>query len=127
MTKRLGKLELEVMKIIWSKDKATIRQVWEKLYPEKKLAYTTVATVTRKVEEKGFLAHEKQDRTYVYTPLIKQAEVSQSMLRELIDRLFDGSAAQMVTALVQSKELTLDDIERIQRFVREQSGETRDA
>jgi len=123
MPKNLGKLELEVMKVIWECGEITVRQIWEILYPHKKLAYTTIATVVKKIEEKGFVTHEKQNRTYVYTPLIEQSEVSQSLVRELVDRLFDGSAAKMVTALVQNKDLDVQDLEHIQNIVGKQSAE----
>ena len=123
MTKPLGKLELEVMKIIWEYRRATVRQIWEKLYPKKKLAYTTVATVVKNIEEKGFVTHEKQSRTYVYSPVVEQADVSRNLVRDLVDRLFDGSPAKMVTALVQSNDLNAEDLEHIKRSVNQQTSE----
>ncbi len=119
MRKRLGKLELQVMKLIWDKGEATVRDVWEKLYPERGLAYTTVATVMRKLESKGFLKHDEKDRTYIYRPLADQDKVSQGMLREMIDGLFDGSAAKLVTTLIQGEHLTERDLNQIQRIILE--------
>jgi BlaI family penicillinase repressor len=125
LKKRLGKLELQVMKLIWDKGKATVRDLWEDLYPEKRLAYTTVATVMRKLEGKGFLKHDEKDRTYIYRPLVDQDEVSQGLLREMIDGLFDGSAAKLVTALIQSEHLTEKDLNQIQRIILEHRGAPR--
>jgi BlaI family penicillinase repressor len=119
MKKRLGKLELQVMKLIWDKGEATVRDVWEKLYPERGLAYTTVATVMRKLESKGFLKHDEKDRTYIYRPLADQDKVSQGMLREMIDGLFDGSTAKLVTTLIQGEHLTERDLDQIQRIILE--------
>jgi BlaI family penicillinase repressor len=119
MRKRLGKLELQVMKLIWDKGEATVRDVWEKLYPERGLAYTTVATVMRKLESKGFLKHDEKDRTYIYSPLADQDKISQGMLREMIDGLFDGSAAKLVTTLIQGEHLTERDLDQIQRIILE--------
>jgi BlaI family penicillinase repressor len=119
MRKRLGKLELQVMKLIWDKGEATVRDVWEKLYPERGLAYTTVATVMRKLESKGFLKHDEKDRTYIYRPLADQGKISQGMLREMIDGLFDGSAAKLVTTLIQGEHLTERDLNQIQRIILE--------
>ncbi len=119
MRKRLGKLELQVMKLIWDKDEATVRDVWEKLYPERGLAYTTVATVMRKLESKGFLNHDEKDRTYIYRPLVDQDKISQGMLREMIDGLFDGSAAKLVTTLIQGEHITERDLNQIQRIILE--------
>ena len=117
MKKRLGKLELEVMKLIWDKGQATVREVWEELYPEKGLAYTTVATVMKQLEGKKFLDHSEKERTYVYRPAIDQKSISQGLLKELIDGLFDGSAAKLITALVQGNQITEDDLEEIQQII----------
>ena len=96
MRRRLGALELEVMQIIWDRGEATVRQVWEVLYPTRKLAYTTVATVIRQIEEKEFLAHRKEGRTFVYRPSVERRAVSRGMVSELLDGLFRGSAADLV-------------------------------
>jgi len=122
MKKRLGKLELQVMKLIWDAGEATVREVWQKLYPEKGLAYTTVATVMRKLEDKGFVKHYEKDRTYVYHPLADEGETSQGMLRELIDGLFDGSAAKLVSTLIQSEHLTEKEFDQIQHMILEHRG-----
>jgi predicted transcriptional regulator len=119
LRKRLGKLELQVMKLVWGNGVATVRDVWEKLYPEKGLAYTTVATVMRKLESKGFLKHDEKDRTYIYRPVVDQSEVSQGLLGELIDGIFDGSAANLITTLIQSERLTEKDLNQIQRVILE--------
>ncbi len=126
MKKRLGKLELRVMKLIWASNKATVRDVWEKLYPERGLAYTTVATVMRKLEEKRFVKHDERDRTYVYYPIIEQGKVSQGMLTELIEGFFEGSAAKLITTLIQSEQLTEKDINQIQQMILEHKDNSDD-
>ncbi|MDQ1317816.1 MAG: hypothetical protein QG588_1470 [Candidatus Poribacteria bacterium] len=115
MMKRLGKLELQVMRLVWDKGQATVKDIWEELYPEKRLAYTTVATVMKKLEGKKFLNHKERERTYIYSPLIDQNSVSQGLLVELIDGIFDGSAARLVTTLVEGQitEKELDEIKQI--------------
>jgi predicted transcriptional regulator len=117
MKKRLGKLELQVMKLIWDNGKATVRDVWEKLYPEKGLAYTTIATVMRKLEEKRFVKHDEKDRTYIYYPITDRDKVSQGILRELIEGFFDGSVAKLITTLIQNEHLTEKDINQIQQII----------
>ena len=123
MRKKLGKLELQVMNLIWDKGKATVREIWEVLYPQKGLAYTTVATVMRKLEEKGFLAHETVDRTYVYYPLVDRDEVTRGVLRELIKNFFNGSAAELVSALIRTGELSERELERVRRMIEHREGE----
>ena len=126
MKKRLGKLELQVMKLIWTSGKATVRDVWEKLYPEKGLAYTTIATVMRNLEQKQFVKHDDKDRTYVYYPIISQDKLSQGILSELIDGFFEGSVAKLITTLIQSEQLTEEDINQVQQVILQPKGENSD-
>ncbi len=119
MKKRLGKLELQVMKLIWDSGKATVRDIWEKLYPEKGLAYTTVATVMRKLEEKRFVKHGEKGRTYVYYPITDQDRLSQGVLREVIESFFDGSVAKLITTLMRTERLTEKDIDQIRQMALE--------
>ena len=122
MKRRLGPLELEVMQLVWVRGTATVRDVWEELYPARKYAYTTIATIFRQVERKGFLSHRKEGRMYVYTPTIDQEEVSRNMLRDLVGSVFNGSAAQLVTTLVQTEELSNDELGCIRAIIDARSG-----
>jgi len=119
LKKRLGKFELQIMKMIWSNGKASVRDVWERFYPESKLAYTTIATLMRKLEEKGFLRHEEVDRTYIYYPLISQNGVSQGMLKDIVDSFFSGSTADLVNMLIQNESLDEKELEKIQQMINE--------
>lgn len=127
MAKRLGALELAVMQIIWDRGEATVRQVWEVLYPTRKLAYTTVATVIRQIEEKEFLAHRQDGRTYVYRPLIERETVSRGMVGELLDGLFRGSASAMVTTLIETQRVSPGEIDEIQRMIEAHAEDTPEA
>ncbi len=122
MKRRFGPLELDVMQRVWARGKATVKDVWVELYEERKLAYTTVATVFRQVEKKGFLTHHKEARQYVYTPKIEQEEVSRGMVRDLLSSVFNGSAASLVTTLVQTEDMTDEELARIRAVVDAQSG-----
>ena len=119
MKKRLGKFEFQIMKMIWNNGKASVRDVWERFYPEKKLAYTTIATLMKKLEEKGFLRHEEVDRTYIYYPLISQDGVSHGMLEDITDAFFSGSTADLVSMLIQKENLTESDLDKIQQMINE--------
>jgi BlaI family transcriptional regulator, penicillinase repressor len=114
---QLAKLELEVMKRIWARQRATVRDVWEDLYPATSLAYTTVATVIRKIEQKGFVAHEAEDRTYVYYPTVAQDDASSNMARDLVERVFDGSPTRLVRALIDSGDLSDEELAELQQLV----------
>jgi len=109
----LYKRELQIMKIIWEKGKATVRDIYEQLRLREKIAYTTVSTILTSLEEKGFLKHDVDGRAYVYKPLIAKNEVSQGMLQDLLERLFDGSTEMLLNTLVKTKNLSKDDLEEL--------------
>ena len=117
MKKRLGKFELQVMKMIWSNGKASVRDVWERFYPERKTAYTTIATIIRQLEGKGFLRHEEVDRTYIYYPVISQDGVSHSMLKDIVDSFFSGSISDLVSMLIQNENLVERELDKIQKMI----------
>ena len=127
MTKRkmiLHKRELQIMKIVWEKGQATIRDIYETLLKRERIAYTTVSTMVKILEEKGFLRHDVDRRTYVYKPLVAKEEVSRGMLQDLLERLFDGSTEMLLNTLVKVKGLNENDLEDLwQRIAFESEAE----
>ena len=130
MTKQkltLHQRELQIMNIIWEKGQATVRDVYETLLSKERIAYTTVATMLNHLEGKGFLRHDEDKRTYVYKPLVAKDEVSQGMLNDLLERLFDGSTEMLLNTLIKAKNLNNDDLERLwQRVALNESEEEDD-
>jgi len=110
----LPKLELAVMKVVWAKGRVTVYDVQEALLPERKLAYTSVASTLRILEEKGFLTHDLDGRTYIYRPLVQESEVSRSMLQDMLDRLFDGSTERLLATLFETQKIKSEELEKIQ-------------
>ena len=102
----LGALESRVMKAVWSLRRATVREVLVALEGRRKLAYTTVLTTLRNLERKGFLQRELQGRSHVYLPAVEQEAVARGALDDLVDRLFDGSRARLVDALLDEERLS---------------------
>src|SRR6478672_3017844 len=90
---RLGRLQLEIMKILWRRGEATAREITEELAKERPVAHSTVQTLLRKLEAKGAVAHTALDRTFVFKPLARQDEVAESAARDLLERVFHGSVA----------------------------------
>ncbi len=117
MRKRLGRREHEVMQAIWERGSATVRDVWEALYPSKRLAYTTIATIMRTIETKGYTTHTVRNRAYVYVPTVGRADVSHGMVRDLIESICDGSAAKLVMTLIQQEKLSKSELEEIQGLI----------
>jgi predicted transcriptional regulator len=120
--KLLTNLELRLMKIVWDKGKATVKDVKDAVPRRRPLAYTTVLTVMRILERKGFVRHDAVDRTYVYYPVVTREEVVRSTVRDLIHRLFNGSAELLMANILDKEELTLDELERLRRLVTERKN-----
>ncbi len=115
---RLGKLELRIMNVVWDRDLATVQDVVDVLAgPSRKPAYTTILTMMRKLEAKGYLAHDIQGRTYVYRPVLQRSEARKSLLGTLVDRLFNGSPAQLVNSLVEEGQISQKELAEIRRIL----------
>ncbi|MEW5982292.1 MAG: BlaI/MecI/CopY family transcriptional regulator [Acidobacteriota bacterium] len=111
--------ELEIMKVVWLKGEATVRDVYEVLRERRKLAYTTVMTMMRVLEGKGHLRRRAEDRAYVYKPAKPESAVVRSMVREFVDRLFDGAAQPLLVHLVKDRRLTRKEVEELVRQIEE--------
>lgn len=96
----LGELQHAIMCVLWTNGEATTAAVHDALYAERGLAPTTIATMLRKMEDKGVVAHRTEGRQFVYRPIVSESEVRSSMVGELLDRLFAGDAAALVSHLV---------------------------
>jgi predicted transcriptional regulator len=110
--------ELEIMKIVWKRETATVRDVYEALLEKRKIAYTTVMTTMNILEQKGYLKKAAQDRAYVYRAAKPQKQVLGDMVREFVDRVFNGSAEPLLMHLVEDQRLTMDDLDEIRRTIR---------
>jgi BlaI family penicillinase repressor len=114
----LTEQELEIMKIVWAREVATVRDVYEALLERRKIAYTTVMTMMKILEQKGFLKKRQEDRAYVYTPAQPQKQVVGGMVRDFVNRVFNGSAEPLLLHLVEDQHLTESDLEDIRRTIR---------
>lgn len=124
----LTALELEVMKVVWSLESATVRQVYETLLKRRAIAYTTVMTVMKILEQKGFLKKRQVDRAYLYTPTQAKRQVLSSMLRDFMNRVFDGAAEPLLLHLIEDRHITEKDLDEIRKTIREsRKGKQNDA
>jgi BlaI family transcriptional regulator, penicillinase repressor len=116
--KTLTVQELEIMKIVWERERATVRDVYEALLERRKVAYTTVMTMMKILEQKGFLKKSQEERAYVYRPAQPQRQVVGAMVREFVNRVFNGSAEPLLVHLVEEHHLSPKDLEEIARLRR---------
>jgi len=111
--------ELEIMKLVWQRESATVRDIYEALLEHRKIAYTTVMTMMKILETKGYLRKRRQDRAFIYRPAHPKNQVIGGMIREFIDRVFNGSAEPLLVHLVKAHHLRAKDFERIARMIEE--------
>jgi predicted transcriptional regulator len=123
-TFRLGDLQLKIMRILWADGPSTVARVQQQLDGEP-LAYTTVATMLRKMEDRGLVRHRQQDRRFIYRAARSAEEVTRSMADDLVDRLFQGSLAEAVSHLLQTREVSGDELARLERLIQERKRKRR--
>src|SRR5215468_1022143 len=114
----LTEQELEIMKIIWERESATVRDVYETLLEQRKVAYTTVMTMMKILEQKKYLKKTQADRAYVYRPTQPKGKVIGDMVRDFVNRVFNGSAEPLLVHLVEEHNLSKEDLEEIARLRR---------
>src|SRR5688500_20302144 len=122
-TRTLTEQELEIMKVVWERKTATVRDVYETLRERKGVAYTTVMTMMNILEGKGHLVKRPEGRAYVYEPAQAQTQVVSGMVHDFVDRLFDGAARPLVLNLIREHKLSKEDLEEISRLIESSAEE----
>lgn len=112
--------ELDVMAVLWETEGATVAEVQEKLGDD--LAYTTVLTILRTLEEKKYVGHTQEGKAYRYRPLVGRESAGASAVRRLIGKMFQGSPELLLTHLVSDRGLSKDDLEGLRRLVDRRLG-----
>lgn len=115
--RRLTPLETLIMDALWDMPPSTVREVQKTLDPVKPMAYNTVLTMMRILRDKGFLISERHGRTDVYQPVVARAQVGQRSLREVLENFFSGSAQALVSQLLDSENLSPEDLRAIRQEV----------
>lgn len=115
----LTEAELRLMNIIWEKGRATVGEVVKALESEPPLAYSTVLTTLRILEQKGCVSHTQEGRAYVYEPLIDRQQARRSALQHLISRFFNNSPELLVLNVLEHEELDAQELERLKAMIRE--------
>ena len=110
--------ELEIMKVIWKLGTPTVRQVYETMLERRKVAYTTVMTMMNILETKGYLKKRRGERAFVYAPSRPEKQVIRAMVREFVDRVFNGAAEPLLLHLVEDDQLTKEELDEIRKSIR---------
>jgi predicted transcriptional regulator len=121
---RPTELELEILKTLWQSSPATVRQVQAALAPWRPLAVTSVTTVLNIMTRKKFLKRAKAGSVYVYSPTVTQTATANGMIRDLINRLFRGSAASLMLNLLSEQDLDEKTLKEIRSALNRKQGRT---
>jgi BlaI family transcriptional regulator, penicillinase repressor len=110
--------ELELMKVVWAHEHGvTVRDVYEALRARRTIAYTTVMTGMKTLEQKGYLKATQQDRAFLYRPSRPKQHVIRGMVREFVERVFNGSGRPLVAHLIEDERLSEADLREIARMM----------
>jgi BlaI family penicillinase repressor len=114
---RLGELQLKIMKVLWARREASVADIQAALPGGAELAYTTVATMLRKMEARRLVSHRVEGRTFIYAPAVDEAQVSRGIAEHVLDRLFGGSVEALVSHLLTTREVGRDELARLERLI----------
>jgi predicted transcriptional regulator len=115
--------EADIMGVLWRRGPSTVAEVRAELHDE--LAYTTVLTMLRTLQGKGYVGYEEEGRTYRYFAAVEQQDARKSALRHLAEKMFDGSPELLLTHLVSAQKLDRKQLQRIRKLLDEKAGKGR--
>ncbi len=113
----LTDVELRLMNVLWEIGPSTVGEVQKALPKKDRVAYTTVLTMMRILEGKGYLDHEQRGRAFVYRPLVERDAARRKGVSHLVGRLFDGSPAALVLNVLENEDLTPDELARLRKLI----------
>lgn len=113
------------MDIIWKLAPVSVQGVVDALPADLNLAYSTVLTTMRILEEKGFLTHTKEGRAFVYSPVVERKQASRSALREVLDRFFGSKPELLVQNMIDEGDITTKELARLKQLIAAAEKETR--
>jgi len=115
-------LENDVMQAVWDSGPCTVEAVHQAVAGNRNIKETSVRTLLRRLEQKGYLKHEEQGRAYVYSAAEPARSFAAHAVRNIIDRLCQGSVEELVSGMVDAKVLSKSEMERLEEFVRDRKG-----
>ena len=117
----LGKVQLRIMQILWARGSATAREITDVLSETDNLAHSTIQTLLRKMETKGVINHEIDDRTFRFIPLIQEHEITKNAAHDLLTRMFKGSAFGLVSHLLSHEDISSEEMSRIRELLNKEA------
>lgn len=116
----MGKLQLQIMQILWRDGEASAREITDSLSLTEPVMHSTVQTILRKLEAKGAVEHRQEGRTFIFRPLYERSTVTESATRDLLNRVFQGSIYGLVSHLLKHEEISQDELQRLRKLIDEE-------
>jgi len=117
-TQRLGDLQLKIMRVLWELGQASVADVHDQLVGAS-LAYTTIATMLRKMEDRGLVRHHEEERRFIYEACVSQTEVRRSVAEDFLDRVCEGSLASAVNHLLDARDVSREELGELERLIKQ--------
>ena len=118
---QVGKVQYQIMQVLWRLGKATARQITDELSRDRPIAHSTVQTLLRQLETKGIVAHEKVERSFIFLPLVHQAQVTETPLRDLLQRVYHGSVVNLMSHLLEHEKISAEELARLREMIDEEA------
>lgn len=116
---KLSGRQLAIMRVLWEHKEATVAEIQGLLDADPPLAYSTVATVLSRMEQKGLVKHRAEDRVFHYQPAVTQDQAGQTLVGEFVERIFEGSPSELVNHLLDSNQVDAKELHRIKKMIQE--------
>ncbi len=121
MAIRITNREMDVMAVLWTRGSATVAEVLEDLDAD--LAYTTVLTILRALESKGYVRHAKEGKAHRYAPTVEAEDAGDRPLMRVLDKVYQGSRELLIARLMSDEDVTPEELKRIRRLLAERLKE----
>ena len=116
---QIGRVQMRILQCLWSQGRANAREITESLCADEPIAHSTVQTLLRQLEEKNVVAHDSEDRTFVFYPLVRECDYKKDATRELIGRFFDGSPSELFAFLLENETVDSEELAKIRQIVQQ--------
>ena len=118
----LGRVQLQIMQVLWEKQEATAREITDAINAIEPIMHSTVQTMLRVLEDKKAVSHRRDGRTFIFYPLVPETDFKQSATKNLIERVFGGSASSLVAHLLNCQAVTKKEIDEIRKIIDRQDN-----
>jgi BlaI family transcriptional regulator, penicillinase repressor len=126
MDKQPTTSELEILNILWEKENATVREVFEVISSNKSVTYTTILKLMQIMTEKGLVKREEEGKAHLYRAAIEQNETQKSFVNDLLERVFRGSAKELMQHLLDTKKASPEEMKEIRQMIEKAEKETKE-